>query len=104
MNLNHVAQEVVRPLVSIFPPETNEQRPTYGDGQKFQEDSPWPDCVLFCEYFHGDNGAGLGAGSQTRWLRVITRVVHLFATTTAERCLELGKTAVFTEAKQAVNP
>lgn len=103
MNVNHVAQEVVRPLVSISLLETNEQRPTYGDGPKFQEDSHRPDCVLFCEYFHGDNGAGLGAGTHAGWLRVITQVVHLFATTTAERSVELGKTAVFTEVKQAVS-
>ena len=51
MNLNHVAQEVVRPLASIFLPAANEQRPTYGDARKFQEDSHWPDCILFCEYF-----------------------------------------------------
>jgi hypothetical protein len=52
---------------------------------------------LFYEYFHGDNGAGLGASHQTGWTGVIARVMHLFATTNAEQLLELGKMVAFTE-------
>ena len=49
--------------------------------------------MLFYEYFHGDNGAGLGASHQTGWTGVIARGMHLFATTTAEQMLQLGKLA-----------
>jgi len=53
--------------------------------------------VQFYEYFHGDNGAGLGANHQTGWTGVIARAMHLFATTTADQVLELGKAAALVE-------
>ena len=53
--------------------------------------------LLFYEYFHGDNGAGLGASHQTGWTGIIARTMHLFATSTAEEVLELGKVAGITE-------
>jgi hypothetical protein len=53
--------------------------------------------VLFYEYFHGDNGAGLGASHQTGWTGVIARALHLFATTTQEQALQLGKRAAVAE-------
>jgi hypothetical protein len=52
---------------------------------------------LFYEYFHGDNGAGLGTSHHTGWSGVIARCMYLFATTTTEQMLELGKAAAFTE-------
>jgi hypothetical protein len=55
---------------------------------------------LFYEYFHGDNGAGLGASHQTGWTGIITRGMHLFATTSAEQVLALGKAAFVTELKK----
>jgi hypothetical protein len=70
-----------------------------GDTQKFQADSHWRDLIQFYEYFHGDNGAGLGANHQTGWTGVIARSMHLFATTTAEQALELGKLAAVVEIK-----
>ena len=57
----------------------------YGGTRKFQEDPHWRDYLLFYEYFHGDNGAGLGASHQTGWTGVIARAMHLFATSTAEQ-------------------
>ena len=57
---------------------------------KFQEDPHWRDCLLFYEYFHGDNGAGLGASHQTGWTGVIARTMHLFATLTPEQALARG--------------
>jgi hypothetical protein len=51
---------------------------------------------LFYEYFHGDNGAGLGASHQTGWTSVIARGMQLFATSNAEQLLELGKITAFT--------
>jgi hypothetical protein len=59
---------------------------------------------LFYEYFHGDNGAGLGASHQTGWTGCIARIMHFFATTSAERVLELGKTGVLTDARRALVP
>ncbi len=69
----------------------------HGESPKFQRDSHWRDHLLFYEYFHGDSGAGLGASHQTGWTGTIARAMHLFATTTAEQALELGKKAGVTE-------
>jgi hypothetical protein len=73
------------------------RRPVYGGTRKFQEDRHWRDHILFYEYFHGDNGAGLGANHQTGWTGIVARAMHLFATTTPEQALELGKVAAVTE-------
>jgi hypothetical protein len=93
MNLFEVAEEISRRLASIFLKGKDGRRPVSGGTQKFQEDPHWRDLVLFYEYFHGDNGAGLGASHQTGWTGIIARLMHLFATTTAEQVLELGKMA-----------
>jgi hypothetical protein len=61
----------------------------------------WRDLVLFYEYFHGDNGAGLGASHQTGWTGIVARLMHLFATTTAEQTLELGKMAAVVDVHKA---
>ena len=65
----------------------------YGATRKFQDDPHWRDHLLFYEYFHGDNGAGLGASHQTGWTGVIARIMQVFATTTAQQVLDLGKMA-----------
>ncbi|MBI5582267.1 MAG: glucosidase [Deltaproteobacteria bacterium] len=103
MNLYQVAEEIKRRLANIFlrGPSTGSgrvgRRPVYGGTRKFQEDPYWRDLILFYEYFHGDNGAGLGASHQTGWTGVIARGLHLFATTTADQVLDLGKAAGVTE-------
>jgi mannosylglycerate hydrolase MGH1-like protein len=93
MNLYQVAEELTRRLASIFTKDEKGHRPVYGGSLKFQEDPHWRDCVLFYEYFHGDNGAGLGASHQTGWTGIVARMMHLFATRTAEQALEMGKGA-----------
>ncbi|HKF62292.1 MAG TPA: glucosidase [Dongiaceae bacterium] len=93
MNLYQVAQEIGRRLTSIFLRDKNGRRPVYGGSRKFQEDPHWRDLILFYEYFHGDSGAGLGASHQTGWTGVIARIMHLFATSTSEQFLELGRIA-----------
>jgi len=98
MNLYEVAEEISRRATSIFLRDKEGRRPVYGGTQKFQEDPNWRDCLLFYEYFHGDNGAGLGASHQTGWTGIVTRGMHLFATATAEQTLALGKMAAVTEA------
>ena len=65
MNLFEVAQEIARRLTSIFVRDKQGARPVYGGTAKFQSDPHWRDLILFYEYFHGDNGAGLGASHQT---------------------------------------
>ena len=69
--------------------------------EKFQDDPHWRDCLLFYEYFHGDNGAGLGASHQTGWTGVIARLMHLFATLTPEQAMEGGKKSYFAACSRA---
>jgi hypothetical protein len=93
MNLYQVAEEISRRLAGIFLRGKDGRRPVYGGTRKFQEDPHWRDCVLFYEYFHGDNGAGLGASHQTGWTGVVARLMHLFASVGGEDVLERGKKA-----------
>ncbi|HSZ57963.1 MAG TPA: hypothetical protein VK797_20025 [Tepidisphaeraceae bacterium] len=97
MNLYQVAEELGRRLACIFLKGSDGRRPVYGGSGKFQEDPHWRDYILFYEYFHGDNGAGLGASHQTGWTGAIARLMHVFATTTAEQVLELGQKAAIVE-------
>jgi hypothetical protein len=85
MNLYQVAEELTRRLTAIFLKEADGRRPVYGGTRKFQEDPHWRDYLSFHEYFHGDNGAGLGASHQTGWTGVIARIMHLFASPKMER-------------------
>jgi len=97
MNLYQVAEEITRRLAGIFLRGEDGRRPVYGGARKFQEDPHWRDHLQFYEYFHGDNGSGLGANHQTGWTGIIARLMHLFATTTAEQVIELGTVAAMVE-------
>jgi hypothetical protein len=97
MNLYEVAHEISTRLTSIFLRNSQGRRPVYGGTMTFQNDPHWRDLVLFYEYFHGDNGAGLGASHQTGWTGIVARLMQLFATTSAEDILALGKAAVVAE-------
>ena len=77
MSLFEVAQELSHRLTLIFLPDANGRRPVYGATEKFQTDPHWKDYILFYEYFHGDNGAGIGASHQTGWTGVIARIIQL---------------------------
>ncbi|HEY2785240.1 MAG TPA: glucosidase [Fimbriiglobus sp.] len=87
-NLYQVAEEIARRLANIFLKDKDGRRPVYGGAGKFQDDPHWRDLILFYEFFHGDNGAGLGANHQTGWTGIVARSMHLFATTTAEQLLK----------------
>jgi len=89
--LFEVAQEISRRLSNIFLRDQNGRRPLYGGSKKFQEDPHWKDYILFYEYFHGDNGAGLGASHQTGWTGLIARSLDLFARLTPEDALQIAK-------------
>jgi len=91
LTLFEVAREIARRLASIFLRDSTGRRPVYGGSQKFQEDPHWKDYILFYEYFHGDNGAGLGASHQTGWTGVIARTLDLFARITPEDALQTSK-------------
>ena len=73
---------------------TSAVQPVYGDARKFQEDAHWRDHILFYEYFHGDNGAGIGASHQTGWTGLIARSLDLFARVSAEDALQTPKKVV----------
>ena len=88
LNLFEVAQEHGRRLTRTFLRDASGQRPVYGGTKKFQEDPHWRDYILFYEYFHGDNGAGLGASHQTGWTGLVARVIDLFARLTPESALK----------------
>jgi hypothetical protein len=101
MSLYQVAEEIARRLVAIFLRDENGRRPVYGGTRKFQEDPHWRDLVLFYEYFHGDDGAGVGASHQTGWTGVVARIMHLFSTTTAEQVLAFGQRAAIVETESS---
>ena len=91
MTMFEVAKELARRLSSIFLRDASGKRPVYGGSKKFQEDPHWRDYILFFEYFHGDNGAGLGASHQTGWTGTIARVLDLFARIDAADALRVSK-------------
>jgi hypothetical protein len=76
MNLGGVAQELRRRLASLFQPDAEGRRPCHGGDPRFAADPHWRDLLLFHEYFHGDNGRGLGASHQTGWTALAARVLN----------------------------
>jgi Mannosylglycerate hydrolase MGH1-like glycoside hydrolase domain len=78
MTLFEVAREISRRLANTFLRDANRRRPVNGGTAKFQDDPHWRDLILFYEYFHGDNGAGLGASHQTGWTGLVARLLDLF--------------------------
>jgi Mannosylglycerate hydrolase MGH1-like glycoside hydrolase domain len=76
MTLFEVAQELSRRLVSTFLRDGDGRRPVYGGTAMFQNDPHWRDLLLFYEYFHGDNGAGLGASHQTGWTGLVAKLIQ----------------------------
>ena len=92
MTLFEVAREINRRLSTIFLRDKDGKRPVYGGTRKFQEDPHWRDYVLFYEYFHGENGAGLGASHQTGWTGLIARGLDLFARMNPAEAMEMPST------------
>jgi hypothetical protein len=79
MMLFKVAKEISRRISSMFLRDETGKRPVFGGAKKFQSDPYWRDYILFYGYFHGDNGAGLGASHQTGWTGLVARLLDLFA-------------------------
>ncbi len=84
MNLFEVAHELAGRLIRTFTRDVSGRRPVFGGSETFQTDPHWRDCILFYEYFHGDNGAGIGASHQTGWTGTIARVIQLDGALTEE--------------------
>jgi Mannosylglycerate hydrolase MGH1-like glycoside hydrolase domain len=95
MNLFDVAHEIANRLERIFLRDKSGRRPVFGGTQKFQTDPLWKDNLLFYEYFHGDNGAGLGASHQTGWTGVVARLIQIFGVIDAHQLLDAGKAGGF---------
>ena len=98
MNLFEVAREIANRLARIFLRDSSGRRPVYGGTEKFQTDPYWKDYILFYEYFHGDNGAGLGASHQTGWTGIIGRMLQIFGRLEGAQLLAGGKLGAFAEA------
>ena len=75
MTLDEVADELSRRLLNIFLKDDDGKRAVFGGIERFQNDPNWADHILFYEYFHGDNGAGLGASHQTGWTGLVTALL-----------------------------
>jgi hypothetical protein len=75
VTLTEIAGEIANRLIRIFTRDEEGSRPVYGGTKKFQENRHWRDCILFYEYFHGDNGAGIGASHQTGWSALVASLI-----------------------------
>lgn len=76
LNLYEVSQELTRRMVSIFLPDKDGRRPVHGSDTRYAKDPAFRDLVLFYEYFHGDNGRGIGASHQTGWTALVARWIE----------------------------
>ncbi|HST10816.1 MAG TPA: hypothetical protein VLL05_10600, partial [Terriglobales bacterium] len=90
MTLVEVAHELGERLIRTFQRNSQGRRPVYGATEKFQTDPNWRDHILFYEYFHGDNGAGIGAGHQTGWTGCIARIIEVNGWLTKEALYSPG--------------
>ncbi|HEX3347998.1 MAG TPA: glucosidase [Acetobacteraceae bacterium] len=100
MNLFEVSREIANRLIGIFLRDEAGRRPVYGGSEKFQTDPYWRDCLLFFEYFHGDNGAGIGASHQTGWTGVVAKLIELFGRLDGDALLAGGKREAFSRDSQ----
>jgi hypothetical protein len=91
MNLFEVAREISGRLARIFLRDESGRRPVFGGTEKFQTDPQWKDYILFSEYFHGDNGAGLGASHQTGWTGLVGKLIEIFGHVDPQQFLDIGQ-------------
>jgi len=92
MTLFEVAQVLAERLIATFQRNSEGRRPVYGGTEKFQSDPHWRDYILFYEYFHGDNGAGIGASHQTGWTGCVARLIEVHGVLTKELVFAPGAT------------
>ncbi len=101
MNLYEVSKEIGDRLTRIFLRDEHGRRPVYGGTEEFQSDPNWRDHILFFEYFHGDNGAGLGASHQTGWTGLVAKIIQIYGVLDAKRMLSVGAQAAIAEKARA---
>jgi hypothetical protein len=75
MNLNEIAEYLSKRLQCLFRPDSEQRRPIYGINEVFEKDPYWRDLILFYEYFHAENGLGLGASHQTGWTALVANLI-----------------------------
>jgi hypothetical protein len=92
MTLFEVARDLSARLTGIFLRNEEGERPVYGGSETFQKNPNWRDLILFYEYFHGDDGAGLGASHQTGWTGTVARLLQLFGHLNPDDLLNGGNT------------
>jgi hypothetical protein len=90
LSLYEVSKEIASRLEKIFLLNDEGLRPIFGGTTKFQTDPNWKDNILFYEYFHGDNGAGLGASHQTGWTGTVAILMKFFAEVSGDMLLATG--------------
>ena len=95
MNLFQVGREIANRLERIFLRAPDGNRPVFGGTETFQKDPNWKDNLLFYEYFHGDNGAGIGASHQTGWTGLVAALIRLFGRLDPQEFLEGGTRSAF---------
>jgi hypothetical protein len=95
MNLFEVAREIANRLTRIFLRDETGRRPVFGGAEKFQKDPHWRDSLLFYEYFHGDNGAGIGASHQTGWTGIVALLIEIVGKLDPQTLLAEGLGAAF---------
>ncbi|HEX6035216.1 MAG TPA: hypothetical protein VFY83_12305, partial [Anaerolineales bacterium] len=76
ITLNQIADEISGRMINIFLRDANGRRAVFGDNEIFQNDPHWRDYIPFYEYFHGDNGAGVGASHQTGWTGLVAKLIQ----------------------------
>jgi hypothetical protein len=76
LNLWQISLELERRLISLFAADENGRRPCFGEDPRHAGDPHWQGLVQFFEYFHGDNGRGLGASHQTGWTALVAKMVQ----------------------------
>ena len=101
MNLFEVSKEIANRLTGIFVRDGKGKRAVYGETETFQSDPHWRDYLQFYEYFHGDDGAGLGANHQTGWTGLVAKMIELYGRLDPQQFLQQGKRAGFTGGKTA---
>ena len=104
MNLLEVAEELGRRLTSIFLRDEDDRRPVFGGIEAFQSDPHWRELLLFHEYFHGDNGAGLGASHQTGWTGLVALLYAQSGSAGAQREQPATEQPATTRTREEVSP
>jgi hypothetical protein len=75
ITMKEMAKDIARRMIDIFLLDDRDQRPVFGGARHFADDPLWRDHPLFYEYFHGDNGAGIGASHQTGWTALVANLI-----------------------------